>query len=436
MQKLRFTRRYVASFGLLAIALALGGIFHFIARLQPLDEHVPEFISLMLLVGILYLISVCIVVRYKNPPSGLLVILTAAVVFRLFFLPLGPRLSEDVYRYQWEGRVVRAHLNPYTVYPAMQELSWARNPDHPIETGKTTPTLYPPASEVVFSWIHTIAGYKRLFTALDLATVALLLVVLSASNRPLQQVLIYAWNPAVLIAFSLSGHNDSLALLTLLGATLLIIGRRGVLSIGFLALSALAKLFPVFLLPVFLKRSRWSFSGIFAGVILLGYLPFLGAGTHLTRGLTDFAAQWEGNDSLFRLLLAAGNSTRQAQLVAAVFLLFLIAYVLKAKMDVFQASLVLLAGLLLLSSNAFPWYFTWIVPFLCICPSPALLLLTVTCVLGYAPVIAYAAGGAFSSSPLMRVLEYLPAFALLGYEIARYFKRPHSEERKGLLIGD
>lgn len=96
-------------------------------------------------------------------------------------------------------------------------------------------------------------------------------------------------------------------------------------------------------------------------------------------------------------------------------------------MDVVQASLVVLAGLPLLSLNSFPWYFTWIAPFLCFCTRPALLLLTVTCVLGYAPVIAYAAGGSFSNSPLIQVLEYLPALALLGYEVARHFHRTQSE---------
>jgi hypothetical protein len=420
--------RYAAAFSLLTVALALGYIFYFATRCQPLKNHVPEFIALMLVAGALYLASVYIVLRNKSGPSALFVILGATVVFRLFFLPLSPTLSEDVYRYQWEGRVVRAHLNPYTVYPALPALSWAQNPHHPIETGKTTPTLYPPAAEVAFSWVRTVAGYKRLFTALDLATVALLLVLLSAADRPLQHVLIYAWNPAVLIAFSLSGHNDSLAILTLLGASLfLIIGGRSFLSIGFLALSALSKLFPALLLPTFLRRTRWAYAGIFGGLILLGYLPFLGAGGHLLRGLSDFTAKWEGNDSLFRLFLAAGNSVRQAQLVAGILLILLIAYVLKAKMDIFRAGLVTLAGLLFLSSNAFPWYFTWIVPFLCFSPSPGLLLLTVTCVLGYSPVIAYAAGGTFSNSPLMQVLEYLPVFALLGYEVARHFQHRQAE---------
>ena len=376
----------------------------------------------MLVAGVLYLASVYVVFRYQSGRPALFVILGATVVFRLFFLPLSPTLSEDVYRYQWEGRVVRAHMDPYTVYPAMPALNWAQNPQHPIETGKNTPTLYPPVSEIIFSGVRTVAGYKRLFTALDLATVALLLFILSAADRPLQHVLVYAWNPAVLIAFSLSGHNDSLAILTLLAAVFfLIIGGRRALSIGFLALSALSKLFPVLLLPAFLSRSRWAYAGIFGSVILLGYLPFLGAGGRLFSGLSNFTAKWEGNDSLFRLLLSAGNSVRQAQLVAGILLLLLIVYVLKARVDIFRAGLTILAGLLFLSSSAFPWYFTWIVPFLCFYPSPGLLLLTVTCVLGYSPVIAYVVGGAFSNSPLMQILEYLPVFALLGYEVARYF---------------
>ncbi len=424
MQKPLSAWRYAAFFGLLTIAVALGVILHTVARYQPLMDYVPEFIALMLVAGALYLAGVYVVQRYKCGPATLFVILGATVVFRLFFLPLTPTLSQDVFRYQWEGRVERAHLNPYAIYPAMPGLKWAQNPRHPIETGKTTPTVYPPFSEVTFSWVRTVAGYKRLFTALDLATVALIMVLLAAARRPLQHVLIYAWNPAVLIAFSLSGHNDSLAILMLLAAFIfLIIGRRRTLSIMFLALGFLSKLFPIFLLPAFLKRTRWPYAGIFGAVVILGYLPFLGASGHLFQGLSDFAAKWQGNDSLFRLFLAAGNSTRQAQLVAGVLLLLLIVYVLKSGMDIFQAALVVVAGLLFLSPNAFPWYFTWIVPFLCFCSSPGLLLVTVTCVLGYSPVIVYSAGGSFANSPLMLVLEYLPVYILVGFEVARHFRR-------------
>jgi alpha-1,6-mannosyltransferase len=419
MRKVPSSSGVLAVSGLLLIAVALAIIFKFTARYRSLENHVPEFIALMLLAGALYFAAVYIVQKRPCGLRALLIILGASVIFRLIFLPLSPTLSEDVYRYQWEGRIVRARVNPYAVYPAMPGLRWAQNPDHPVETGKRTPTLYPPLSEAAFASVETVAGYKRLFTALDLATLALTLILLAATRQPLERVLIYAWNPAVLISFALSGHNDSLATLMLLAAIILIIGRRGAVSIAFLALAFLSKLFPVFLLPVFLKRTRWSYAGIFGGLVLLGYLPFFGARGRLLRGLSDFAAGWEGNDSLFRLIRLAGNSKAQAELVVAVLLLGLIAYVLKMRMDLPRAALIILAALLFLSPNAFPWYFTWIVPFLCFVPSLPLLLITVTCVLGYSPVIAYAAGGPFRNSPLMLILEYLPVYAWLAYEIAR-----------------
>jgi hypothetical protein len=62
-----------------------------------------------------------------------------------------------------------------------------------------------------------------------------------------------------------------MAILTLLLATFfLIIGGRDVLSIVFLALSFLSKLFPLFFLPAFLRPTRWSYAGIFGAVVLLG----------------------------------------------------------------------------------------------------------------------------------------------------------------------
>ncbi len=416
MQNKRPLHNLPAFFFLLPIAIALGAVFKFIARHQPLANYVPEFIALMLLAGALYLAAVYVVQRYRCGPAGLLVILAATVVFRLFFLSLSPTLSNDVYRYQWEGRIVRAGIDPYDVYPAMPGLRWAENSAHPIKTGRTVPTLYPPLTEAAYASVGTIAGYKRLFTAFDLGIVALVLLLLAATEQPLQRVLIYAWNPAILVSFALSGHNDSLAIVLLLTAILFIIKRRQSLSIAFLALSFLSKFFPLFLLPAFLKRSRWSYAGLFGGIVLLGYLPFVRVGGHLFKGLSDFAVGWENNDSLFGLLRLAGNSRPQAELVAGVFLLGLVLYVLKARLDYFQAGLVILAGLLFLSPDAFPWYFTWIIPFLCFVPSLPMLLLTVTCVLGYAPVIPYAAGGLYKDSPLMLVLEYLPVFAWLAYE--------------------
>ena len=44
-------------------------------------------------------------------------ILAAAILFRLTFWPLYPALSDDVFRYRWEGKLQAAGGNPYEVRP-------------------------------------------------------------------------------------------------------------------------------------------------------------------------------------------------------------------------------------------------------------------------------------------------------------------------------
>jgi hypothetical protein len=408
--------------GLLVLSGGLGVIFILNGRWRNLAGAVPEFIALALAAGILYVAGVYLVERFILGPSALLVIVLGALFFRLCLLPREPALSSDVYRYQWEGRVERLHINPYIVYPAMPRLSALEDPRHPMKTGRNVPTLYPPLSEWSFSWASTIAGYKLLYTGFDLAALGVLAALLAVSKQPLHRLLTYAWNPCVLISFAMCGHHDSLAIFTLLAAILLIILRKPALSLSFLALSVISKFFSVLLLPIILRRTRPAYAALFVAVVGLSYLPFLSAGRRLFKGLSDFVAGWEGSDSLFRLIRLAGNSKAQAELVAGVLVLMLVAYALRRRLEPLSASLLLISGLLFLSPNAFPWYFTWIVPFLCFYPCAPLLLLSIASVLGYAPVVAYAAGQPYRDSPFILLLEYAPVLAWLVYQGCRAFR--------------
>ncbi len=83
------------------------------------------------------------------------------------------------------------------------------------------------------------------------------------------------------------------------------------------------------------------------------------------------------------------------------------------------SSLVLTGGVLLVSPTAYPWYFTWSIPFLCFYPIAAWLLMSVTSVLGYTPPIADGAG----NSLLMLSLEYGPVYFWLAYYCWAALKR-------------
>jgi alpha-1,6-mannosyltransferase len=407
--------RGIVTLGLAALAAGLTAIFRWIARQQDLDACMPEFIGLLLLAGILYVIGVFWVERFRLGATALLIILAGAVFFRVTLLPARSTPSDDVYRYQWDGRAQRARLNPYVVFPSSPGLEWLQNPEHPEPPAEESPTIYPPLSELAYRLIETVPGYKRVSTILDLASAVVLMLLLAAMKQPLHRVLAYAWNPAVLISFAMSGHFDSLAIVTFLAALFFLMTNRPALSMGALALSFLSKFFPVLLLLSFLKRVRLAHVALFLSLIFAFYVPFLSAGLHIFDGARNYARDWVNNGSLFYLLRFVAVSRAGAELIAALMLLAAIGYLAKRRAAPLLSSLILTGGVLLLSPTAYPWYFTWSIPFLCFYPSGAWLLMSVTSVLGYTPAISYGAGEPLKNSLLMLSLEYGPVYLWLAY---------------------
>jgi hypothetical protein len=250
---------------------------------------------------------------------------------------------------------------------------------------------------------------------LDLASAGVLLLLLATMQQPLHRVLAYAWNPTVLVSFAMSGHFDSLAIVTFLAALFFLVTNRRALSMAALALSFLSKFFPVLLLVTFLKRTRLAYVGIFLFLVVAFYVPFLGAGLHLLDGAGNYAQDWDNNASLFHLLGFIARSRTGAELAAGLIVLVAIGYLAKRKASPLWSSLVLTGGVLLFSPTAYPWYFTWSIPFLCFYPSAAWLLMSVTTVLAYSPPIAYGADEPLKNSLLMLSLEYGPVYLWLAY---------------------
>jgi len=420
----------VATLGLAALATGLTAIFVWVGRQRDIEARMPEFIGLLLLAGIFYVIGVFCAERFRLGTAALLVILASGVLFRVVLVTAPVELSGDVYRYQWDGRAQRAGLNPYTVSPSALGLAWLRNPEHPEPPGEETSTIYPPLSELAYRLIETVPGYKRVSAALDLASAGVLLLLLAAMKQPLHRVLVYAWNPTVLISFAMSGHFDSLAILTFLAALFFLLRKRPALSMGALALSFLSKFFPAMLLVAFVKRMRWTYTGIFVALVFALYFPFLGAGLHLLDGARDYALDWANNASLFHMLRFVAGSRVRAELIAGLILVMAIGSLAKRGLPPLRSSLVLTGGVLLLSPTAYPWYFTWSIPFLCFYPSAAWLLMSVTTVLAYSPPIAYGAGEPLKNSLLMLSLEYGAVYIWLVYDFWAGWKKKSSSTQE------
>jgi hypothetical protein len=114
----------VATCALGALAAGLTAIYFWVEQQSDdLDSHMPEFIGLLLLAGILYVVAVFLVERFRLGRAAMMVILAGTVLFRLVLLLATPSLSDDVYRYQWDGRVQQEKLNTYLNIPNFQKIS-------------------------------------------------------------------------------------------------------------------------------------------------------------------------------------------------------------------------------------------------------------------------------------------------------------------------
>lgn len=421
--KLSFRPRLSPLAALILLAALLGAAFLGLRRLLAPPPDVVGVIALALAASVVYLAAARLAFRWQEPSRGALwVVLLAAVVFRATLFPLPPTLSNDLYRYQWDAAVQRAGYNPYLFAPADPELAALRAPEFDRLPGKNVPAAYGPLTELLFRLAARLDGraaFKFLSVLFDLGTLVVLVGLLRARREPPLRALLYAWCPLVVVEFAASGHNDSLALFALLLASFFIIRQRPQVSILALAAAVMAKWFPAVAAPAFLRRAGWRSWPLFAAAGVLLVLPYRAAGWKFFSGLLAYGVEWRNNGSLFALLTAATGQESLAAGVAAGVLAGLVLHCWRQRTEPLRASYLLMAALLLLAPSVFPWYLTWLVPFLCFFPNPGLLAWTATVWLSYHALIGYAASGAWGYTPRLVWLEYAPVYALLAWSCWR-----------------
>src|SRR3954454_21970552 len=109
------------------------------------------FMKIAFVQSAIYLLAAWIVIRARPSNSTVLIVVAFAIVFRLSILFAPPYLSDDIYRYVWDGRVQAAGINPYRYIPAAPELAHLRDETiYPkINRKDWAHTIYPPVAQVV-----------------------------------------------------------------------------------------------------------------------------------------------------------------------------------------------------------------------------------------------------------------------------------------------
>jgi hypothetical protein len=351
-------------------------------------------------------------------------VLLVGIVSRLLLLGTTPTLSNDIYRYRWDGRVQQAGIDPYRHPPNAPELAFLRDEQHAHINFPHLRTVYPPLTQWAFrlgaSLDDTLMAQKLVFVAAELFLIVALLFILWRRRQALLWVVAYAWHPLVILEIAGSGHNDTLGL-AMLWLGLAAWEARWRLTAGVAwAAAFLSKFTSLVLVPWWWLR-RAPRRGLIV-LVLLSLLPLVSRPTMISalfESLGHVATRFEANASLYLGLVWVTRNVVVARLLAFGLGIGFLAWWARRQADPIRYCLGVFAASSLLSPVLHPWYLVWLIPCFCFWRVPALLTLTGTVVLAYTVWPGYLSEGRWELPVWAHVVEYVPVVLLGGWELWR-----------------
>lgn len=308
-------------------------------------------------------------------------LLVGAVIFRVCALPMAPALSDDGYRYLWDGRLtVETDVSPYEVRPSDPSLeTWHDGVLYERMNSRDYYSVYPPASQVVFAVaaaVYEPLGWRASWTLLKILLVAAEFVGIVALLRLVgaRGAALYAWSPLAVVEVAGQGHTEALVVAGL--GLVLMGGARSLGSLG-ATVAGLAKLYPLALLPFTWRREgRSGLAVSLSATILLGALVWSpNALEHVSESVGLFFGTFDEYAAPYRILkaalfpLAGEAAGRLASLaLAGLFAVLLLGTWLAddgTRQGLTRAVAVVVLGFVLTASTLHPWY--WL-PVLWMCP--------------------------------------------------------------------
>jgi len=358
--------------------------------------------------------AVVVALAPRFPRATLMAVGACALLVRVPLVGAPPLLSDDLYRYLWEGMVLNRGLDPFATAPAALpgiDDALRAHVAHPDVS-----SIYPPLALWWFRGLALFGTPAAAQVAAAISDVALAVAIATAAGP--RMGLLYALHPLPALESAVGGHLEIPAILLTVWAIVLARRSRPVAAFVAAVAGILVKLFPLLLLPslaTLLPRDhRMRAIGAAALLAVLAALPMITISPALLAGWNTYTSTWAFNGFAFRIVEPILGAAARPLLVMLGLQAVLVATGYLPR-DPARVWFVAGTAFVLLSPTVHPWYVLWAL-------APDLLLGRLRWAAASLPMLASylvlatfdPATGSWTEPPWLWWITWLPALLLLA----------------------
>ncbi|MEJ2163394.1 MAG: mannosyltransferase [Robiginitalea sp.] len=377
-------------------------------------------------------------------------IAVSGILLRCIFLIALPNLSQDFYRFIWDGKLLLEGFNPYTLSPD----SWMGQGGPPFEgaaelhsgmgaLSSRNFSNYPPVNQYFFAAAAYLGGKTLLGSVIAMRVMIILADLgilyfgrrlLRKINRAPNMIFWYYLNPLVILELTGNLHFEGVMLFFFVLAMYLILSGKWLPAVLPYGISIGIKLIPLLFLPLLFRLLGWKKSSVFylgtALVLALSIYPlyFPEFPQHYAQTLKLWFSNFEFNAGLYNLAekIALWQGAKPWEFIkdygALIPGLTLLATVcvalhpaIRSQKFWFGGALLVLCTYYFTATVVHPWYVVFPLLLSLFTNFRFVIVWSATVILSYS---AYGAD-AVEERPLWIFIEYFTVFGFLIYEIIR-----------------
>ena len=378
-------------------------------------------------------------------------LLSIGILFRLIFLIAEPNLSQDFYRFIWDGGLVKDFINPYLNLPdtliEQSNLVIANAQELYVGMGSLSArhySNYPPLNQLIFALASLFGGKTILGSIVAMRSIIIFADVgifyfgrklLKNINQSPHLIFWYFLNPLVIIELTGNLHFEGVMLFFMVRALYLLSNHKWQWAAVVYACSISVKLVPLLFLPLFLKhfniKKSISFYTIIGATSLLLFAPFYSSEfiSNYSQTIGLWFSKFEFNAGLWNGIKHIGihldvkpweliKTYGKITPVLTIILVLLFTFLRKnQKLSVLITSMLgILTLYFFMTATVHPWYIIFLVLLTIFSKYRYAIVWSAAIVLSY---YAYSLAD-FKENLWLLALEYITVYAFLIYELIAY----------------